>query len=372
MAEKVLVTGGAGFIGSHIVDMLVENGYEVRVLDNFEPQVHNGRIPDYLNEDAEYIVGDVRNREDVENALEDVDMVAHQAAAVGIGQSMYNPGKFSDVNVTGTGNLLDLLVNGDNHNVTKLVVASSFSNYGEGAYGCDECGTVYPEERPEERMENGEWGQTCPSCGEDVEPVPTSEDSPLKSSSIYAETKRAQEEMSRIVGRHYDIDVVALRYFNVFGPRQSLDNPYTGVGTIFSSRIKNGNPPVIYEDGGQARDFVFVEDVARANMLALESDASDAVVNVGTGEPNTVEELAEELIEAYGADLEPEISGQYRAGDIRTCYADLSRAKEVLGFEPQVSFQDGIQSLVDWGRDRDAEDQFEAAQDELEGEELVK
>ncbi|MDY6769867.1 MAG: SDR family NAD(P)-dependent oxidoreductase, partial [Candidatus Nanohaloarchaea archaeon] len=214
MAETVLVTGGAGFIGSHVVDMLVEEGYDVRVLDNFAQQVHNGEIPGYLNEEAEYIVGDVRDRGTVTEALEGVGMVSHQAAAVGVGQSMYEIRHYADANVTGTATLLDVLVNEDNHNVQKLVVASSMSNYGEGLYECEDCGQVRPTEREEQRLENGEWEQTCPDCGSVVEPVPTPEDAALQPTSIYAQTKRDQEEMSLLIGDAYGIDTVALRYFN--------------------------------------------------------------------------------------------------------------------------------------------------------------
>ncbi|MFB6294543.1 MAG: NAD-dependent epimerase/dehydratase family protein, partial [Candidatus Nanohaloarchaea archaeon] len=297
-----------GFIGSHVVDMLVEEGCDVRVLDNFAQQVHNGEIPNYLNDQAEYVVGDVRDRETVKKAVEGMDMVSHQASAVGVGQSMYEIQHYADANVTGTATLLDVLVNEDNHNVQKLVVASSMSNYGEGLYECESCGEVRPTERSEERLEAGEWEQTCPDCGSIVEPVPTPEDAELQPTSIYAQTKRDQEEMSLLIGDAYGIDTVALRYFNVFGPRQSLDNPYTGVAAIFSSRIKNSNPPLIYEDGEQSRDFIYVEDIARANLRALEENVSDEVLNIGTGNPNTIQEVAETLIDAYGADLEPEIA----------------------------------------------------------------
>ncbi|MFB6295006.1 MAG: SDR family NAD(P)-dependent oxidoreductase [Candidatus Nanohaloarchaea archaeon] len=372
MNKTVLVTGGAGFIGSHIVDMLVEEGYDVRVLDNFDQQVHNGDIPDYLNDEVEYIVADVRNREQVKEALDDVDLVSHQASAVGVGQSMYKIQHYADANVTGTATLLNVLVNEDNHNVQKLVLASSFSNYGEGAYRCDDCGRVYPGERSPERLENGDWEQICTSCGKDVDPVPTKEDDPLSTSSIYGETKRSQEEMARIVGKSHGVDVVALRYFNVYGPRQSLDNPYTGVASIFSSRIKNGNPPLIYEDGEQSRDFVYVEDVARANLLALQTTVSEDVVNVGTGTPRTVRELAETLIDAYGAELEPEVTGEYRQGDIRHCYADMARAEDALGYSPEYTFEDGIKKLVRWGREQEAADRFEDAAGELEEEGLVE
>lgn len=371
MGDRVLVTGGAGFIGSHIVDLLVEEGYDVRVLDSFAQQVHNGEIPDYLNPRAEYVVGDVRDRETVVDVLEGVDMVSHQASAVGVAQSMYEIQHYADANVTGTATLLDVLVNED-HEIDKLAVASTMSNYGEGLYECDDCGEVRPTERPEEQMEQEDWEQRCPHCGDVVEPVPTPESAELRPTSIYAQTKRDQEEMSRLIGRTYGIDTVALRYFNVFGPRQSLDNPYTGIPAIFSSRIKNGNPPLIYEDGKQSRDFIYVGDVARANRLALEHPVSGDVLNIGTGNPQTVLDVAETLLEAYGADMSPQVTGQYRAGDIRHCLADPSRAQDLIGFRPKTSFQEGVQHLVDWGRGKEASDKFEDAAEELDQEGIVR
>ncbi|MDY6774153.1 MAG: NAD-dependent epimerase/dehydratase family protein, partial [Candidatus Nanohaloarchaea archaeon] len=266
----------------------------------------------------------------------------------------------------------DLLVNAENHDVSKLVVASSMSNYGEGAYECEDCGVVRPDERPEEQMERGEWEQTCPECGSEVEPIPTSEDHVLQPTSIYAQTKRDQEEMSLLIGDTYRIDTVALRYFNVYGPRQSLDNPYTGVAAIFSSRIKNRNPPLIYEDGEQSRDFIHVSDIARSNLLVLDSDVRDEVINIGTGNPNTIRELAEALIDAYGADLSPEIAENYRSGDIRHCFADISKAEDLIGFFPSDDLESGIEDLVEWGEGREAEDSFEQAHGELEEEDLVE
>ncbi|MFB6158476.1 MAG: SDR family NAD(P)-dependent oxidoreductase [Candidatus Nanohalobium sp.] len=371
MSKTVLVTGGAGFIGSHIVDRYLEKGYEVKVFDSFEQQVHNGEIPEHLNEDAEYIVGDMRDKEALKEALEGVDIVSHQASWVGVGQSMYEIAGYTDANVLGTANLWDIIVNEDDIEIEKVVVASSMSNYGEGKYSCEEHGVVYPDLRSEEQMDRGEWEQKCPECGETVEPVPTDEEKPLEPNSVYAMTKRDQEEMSLLLGKTYGVDVVCLRYFNVYGPRQSLDNPYTGVAAIFSSRIKNRNPPLIYEDGEQTRDFVYVKDIVQANMLATEKDVSNEVYNVGTGDRITIRNLAEKLIELHGADLEPEIADEFRAGDIRHCFADISKIKEDLGYEPEYTLEEGMKELFKWAKQQEAEDNFDQVQEELEEEGLV-
>lgn len=372
MKKTVMVTGGAGFIGSHIVDRLVEEGYEVKVFDSFEQQVHNGEIPEHLNSNAEYIVGDMRDREKLAEVLQDVDIVSHQASWVGVGQSMYEIAGYTDANVRGTANLWDIIVNDEGVDVERVVVASSMSNYGEGKYRCDEHGTVYPDLRSEEQMDNGNWEQTCPECGKEVEPVPTDEEKPLEPNSIYAMTKRDQEEMSLLLGDTYGIDVTCLRYFNVYGPRQSLDNPYTGVAAIFSSRIKNGNPPLIYEDGEQTRDFVYVKDVVQANMLATEKDAPSGVYNVGTGNRLTINSLARKLIKLHGADLEPEIAEEFRAGDIRHCFSDISHIREELGYEPEYTLEEGMKELFRWSREQDAEDNFGQVQEELQEEGLVE
>ncbi|MEM3829246.1 MAG: NAD-dependent epimerase/dehydratase family protein, partial [Conexivisphaerales archaeon] len=281
--EKVLVTGGAGFIGSHVVDLLIEKDYEVKILDNLEPQVHGieGKLPSYLNENVTLITGDTRNREDLVKSLEDVDAVIHLAAAVGVGQSMYQISKYVSYNTLGTANLLDVVVN-ERNNVKKIIVASSMSIYGEGKYYCERCGYVYPKLRDEEQLNKKEWEPKCPICKHEITPVPTDEDKPLNPTSIYAQTKRHQEEMVLLIGRTYGIPSVALRFFNVYGPRQSLRNPYTGVAAIFLSRLLNNKPPYVFEDGNQTRDFVHVKDIAQAVVLALEkSSANYLPLNVG-------------------------------------------------------------------------------------------
>ncbi len=370
---KILVTGGAGFIGSHIVDAVAEK-HEVVVLDNLEPQVHARGRPDYLNENASYIFGDVRNRETLMKVIEGVEVIFHEAAVVGVGQSMYQVEKYVEVNTMATAKLLDILVKNESE-VKKLIVASSMSIYGEGAYECVDCGIVYPELRTEEQLKRREWEMKCPECGKIVKPIPTSENKPLHPTSIYAITKRDQEEMCLTVGRAYGIPTVALRYFNVYGPRQSLTNPYTGVCAIFSSRIKNDNPPLIFEDGLQSRDFVSVHDIVDANILVMESaNANYEAFNVGTGKPTNILEISRVLIQLYnkGGELEPEVTNKYRAGDIRYCFADISKIKNKLGFKPKVGFEEGMKELVEWGEKEEAIDKFEDAYEELLRRELVE
>jgi len=366
---NILVTGGAGFIGSHIVDALVGK-HEVTVYDNFEPQVHK-QEPDYLNTDAALIRADIRDNESLKSAVMEADIIFHQAAMVGVGQSMYQIERYVDVNTLGTAKLLDILAN-EEHDVKKLIVASSMSIYGEGAYQCKDCGVVYPSLRAEEQMRSREWEMRCPECGKVVEPVPTDEMKPLQPTSIYAVSKKDQEEMSLAVGHAYGIPTVALRYFNTYGPRQALSNPYTGVCAIFSSRIKNNNPPIVFEDGLQTRDFISVHDIAAANLLVMENSRADyEVYNVGTGMPVSILEIAETLAGLYGKDLKPEVVNKFRQGDIRHCYADISKIQR-LGFEPAMSFEDGMQELVAWGETQEAEDRSDVAYEELKEKGLVE
>jgi dTDP-L-rhamnose 4-epimerase len=371
MSKKVLVTGGAGFIGSHLVDSLIEEGHDVRILDNLDPQVHQGKKPDYLNKKAEFMLGDVRNVKDLEKAVEDVEVVFHQAAAVGVGQSMYMINHYVDVNTVGTGKLLELLVGREN-SVEKIVVASSMSIYGEGAYECSKHGKVFPKLRPDNQLKRHEWEVKCPHCSNILKPVATGEDKPLHPTSIYAITKRDQEEMVLTTGKAYGIPAVALRYFNVYGPRQALSNPYTGVAAIFSARIKNNNPPLIFEDGLQGRDFVYVTDIVQANMLAMEKKNADyEMFNVAGGSRVTILQVAEELIKLYGKKMKPEIANKFRAGDIRYCYADIGKIKKI-GFNPKVQFQEGMKKLVQWGEKQEAKDLIDKATKELVERNLVE
>jgi len=373
-SKKVLVTGGAGFIGSHLVDALIEKGYQVRAFDNLEPQVHGTRqeVPEYLNAEAELIIGDVRDRAALAKALDGIEIVFHCAAAVGVGQSMYEIHRYVEANTLGGANLLDILAN-EEHGVGKLVVASSMSIYGEGKYECDDCGVAYPHLRSDEQLREREWEMRCPHCGREMRPLPTDEDKPLYPSSIYAVTKRDHEEMFLCFGRAYKIPTVALRFFNVYGTRQALSNPYTGVAAIFSARILNGEPPVVYEDGLQSRDFIHVRDVVRASLLAMQREEADyEVFNVGTGRPLTILQMAHVLIDNLAdGQMEPEIAGRYRRGDIRHCFADIRKIGDRLGFVPQVSFDDGIPDLTDWVREQEVVDGFDRVAKELADKSLV-
>ena len=374
MSERVLITGGAGFIGSHLVDNLLEKGHFVRVYDNLEPQVHgeSQRIPDYLNKEAELIIGDVRDREKLKKAICDIDVIFHLAASVGVAQSMYEIAKYTESNTMGGATLLDIIAN-EKHNIRKVVVASSMSVYGEGAYKCDDCGEVYPKIRLLKQFKRNDWEMKCPNCNLDVKPISTSEDKPLFPTSIYAVSKRDHEEMFLIIGRAYQIPTVALRFFNVYGPRQALSNPYTGVAAIFSSRLMNDKPPIIFEDGNQARDFIHVSDIVQACILAMDKSEGDyQVFNIGTGRKLTVLDVANVLIDKLGFKGESQIVNRFREGDIRHCYADISLAREVLGYEPKIKFEDGIIYLVNWVKLQQAEDRVDFAIDILDKKGLTK
>ncbi len=371
--KRVLVTGGAGFIGSHLVDSLIKSGHKVRVFDNLEPQVHGPkrRKPEYLSEAAKFIRGDVRDEESLRKALEGVEVVVHLAARVGVAQSMYQIRDYVETNTLGTANLLDALIR-EPKQVEKLIVASSMSGYGEGSYECKDCGVVYARMRTESQLESKDYDMYCPNCGELVYPIPTGEDKPFQPESVYAISKKDQEELCMAVGKAYGIPTVALRYFNVYGPRQSLSNPYTGVCAIFSSRIKNNQPPLVYEDGLQTRDFTSVHDIVRATQLVLKnSDTDYQIFNVGTGKPTSVLEIAQVLIKLYGKDLEPEIVGKARKGDIRHCYADISKIKS-FGFSPKIDLEQGMKELVEWGIGAESRDKSANATDELEKKQLLK
>lgn len=361
---RILVTGGAGFIGSHLVDALIRDGHTVRVLDNFDPQVHEGTRPDYLNPKAEYVEGDVRDRAMLRRVLQGIDVVFHEAAMVGVGQSMYEIERYVSANVLGTAILLDVIVN-DKIPLKRLIVASSMSIYGEGRYRCGQCGVVFPSIRPTEQLHTREWEVRCPTCGKPTQMQPTTEDKPLLPTSVYAVSKRDQEELCLSVGRGYQIPTVALRYFNVYGPRQALSNPYTGVCAIFSARIKNHNPPIIFEDGLQTRDFVDVRDIVQANLLVMtHPNAPYHAFNVGTGRATSILEVAQTLGKLYGVAVQPTIMHKYRAGDIRHCYADISKLK-ALGFQPSVELAQGFRDLAAWGQKVEAKDRVEAAALEL-------
>jgi dTDP-L-rhamnose 4-epimerase len=369
--EKVLVTGGAGFVGSHTADLLMERGYQVTILDNLEPQVHGQerKPPDYINKNAVLIYGDVLDRELLTKTIREADAIIHLAAMVGVGQSMYQIERYVDANTRGASNILDVLVNTEN-NIKKLVVASSMSIYGEGKYRCEKCASnVYPVLRNETQLEKKQWDHLCPTCGYPLTSLPTDEEKPLLSTSIYAMTKRHQEEMCLLLGKTYGIPAIALRYFNIYGSRQALSNPYTGCAAIFTSRILNDKRPHLFEDGNQTRDFIHVRDVAKANLNALEhSNADYQAINIGTGNPITIKNLAETLTEIYGKpNLQPYVSNQYRKGDIRHCYADITKAQKLLNFKPNVTLEDGLTELASWAKTHGwgAVDHFEKALKEL-------
>jgi dTDP-L-rhamnose 4-epimerase len=365
--RHILVTGGAGFIGSHLVDGLIKKEYRVRVMDNLFKQIHpTGKLPDYFNNEAEFFHGDVTNRNDWLKALDGIDAVFHLASAVGVGQSMYEIEHYVKVNSLGTAILLDILANGTKK-VKKVVVAASMSSYGEGTYECASCGKVRPALRSEEQLAKKDWNVYCPNCHKKVEPIPTSEDAKQNSNSIYAIGKKEQEEMVLTVGKAYDIPSVAMRYFNVFGPRQSLSNPYNGVAAIFMSRIKNDHAPIINEDGGQTRDFIHAYDVTAANIAAMEKDeANYEVFNVGSGVPVTIKGVAEVLIELYGSHVKPEITGKVRKLDVRHCFADTSKIRRLLGWSPKISFKQGLKEIIEWSRGQEAVDKVDFAMKELE------
>ena len=363
---KTLVTGGAGFVGSHLVDSLLEAGHDVRILDNLDPQVHGAerQPPDYLNPKAELQVGDVRDRDAVSRAMEDVDVVYHQAAAVGVGQSMYEIERYVSVNSVGAAVVLEEAI-ARRDQLRRLIVASSMSIYGEGAYRDAQGAACYPGLRSEEALARRAFECRGPD-GSELTPEPTPESKPLQPTSIYAVTKRDHEEMFLSVGAAYGIPTVALRYFNIYGTRQSLSNPYTGVMAIFSSRLLNQNPPVIFEDGAQTRDFVNVADIVQANLLALEGErAVGGVYNIGTGQPTSVARIAEVLAERLDFGEPAQITGEFRAGDIRHCYADISRARADLGFEPKVGLEAGMDELLSWLRGQRPDDRVAAATQEL-------
>ena len=362
---NILITGGAGFIGSHLADELIEHGYRVRVLDNLSPQIHGPeqRRPDYLNDEVELLLGDVRDRDAVDQALEAIDVVYHFAAAVGVGQSMYQIAEYTSVNNLGTAVLLEALAH---RPIRRLVVASSMSIYGEGLYASSDGKPRIVPERRLAQLERSEW-ELRGGNGEVLQPVPTPETKTAVPSSVYALSKYDQERLCLMVGSAYRIPTVALRFFNAYGPRQALSNPYTGVLAIFASRYLNGHAPLIFEDGRQQRDFVSVHDVARACRLACEvPEAAGEVLNVGSGEPRTIRQVAAAMAEVLGLEhIGPEVTGRYRTGDIRHCFADISKARRVLGYRPQVSLEEGLEELAQWLGGQAATDRSHQAHAEL-------
>ena len=363
--KRVLITGGAGFVGSHTADRLVKAGYETRIFDSLSSQVHRTGLFSHIPAGAEFVLGDIRNQTRVESVVRGADIILHFAASIGVGQSMYQIADYTATNNLGTANLLQAVL-ATRAEPEKIVVASSMSIYGEGSYLCADCGEVAPEPRPLSQLKRKRWDTLCPECGQTLRPIATREDKPLQASSIYALSKKDQEEMTLLFGRTYQIPVVALRYFNIYGTRQSLSNPYTGVAAIFASRLMHARAPVLFEDGWQRRDFVSVHDVVEANLLAIEKSGADGrAVNIGSGEPVAIRQIATELERALGVEIPLDITGKYRAGDIRHCFADISAASELLGYRPQVDLPTGIQELVDWLRVQPAIDNLGQAIEQL-------
>lgn len=374
---NILITGGAGFIGSNLALQLLSRGHRLRIMDNLSEQIHG----DYTNSPlyqsiigkVEFIKGDVRERTDWEKCLAGQEIVVHLAAETGTGQSMYEIEKYVDVNIKGTGIMLDILANQE-HSIQKVVVASSRSIYGEGKYECKEHGVVYPSNREDKLLADAQFEPRCPTCREEVRLLFTDEESKIHPSSIYGITKQNQEQMVLVACKSIGIAAVALRYQNVYGPGQSLTNPYTGILSIFSTRLLNQNPINVFEDGKESRDFVYIDDVVAATIACIEKDvANHQVFNVGSGEVTSVAQVAAALKAAYQSEVEVSVSGDYRLGDIRHNVADISKARDILGFKPQVMFEEGIKRFSDWVKQQEVEeDKYEASVEEMKRKGLMK
>ena len=375
--NNILITGGAGFIGSNLTQKLVKKGFKVTILDNLSKQIHgknqNSTLYSSIKDIATFIKGDVCNKSDWQKALRNQDAVIHLAAETGTGQSMYEISRYNEVNILGTSHLLDILAN-ENHTIKKMIIASSRSIYGEGKYLCKNDGVVYPNQRQDIDMANGKFNLVCFKCNEPLQLLATDEHSKIHPSSIYGITKQHQEQMILLIGKSLNIPAVALRYQNVYGPGQSLNNPYTGILSIFSTRLLNGNGIDIYEDGQESRDFVFIDDVVSATILALEKKkANNQIFNVGSGIATSVSEVANLLKSLYNSDIKISVSGKYRLGDIRHNYADLSKIRSELGFSPKFDFISGITLFVNWVKTQEVmEDKYEISIQELESKGLIK
>ncbi len=355
MQKKILITGGAGFIGSHLVDELITlKNHEITVLDSLEEQVHGKtkKPPTFLNDECNFICGSILDYSLMKELLKNHEIVYHLAAMVGVGQSMYEIKKYTDTNIQGTANLLNILANED-HSVEKLIIASSNTIYGEGKSSCPNCGIIYPKLRNETQLLQKQWDLTCPTCGSVLKPEFTDESTPFNPSSVYALSKQVQEQMSLLIGKTYGINTTILRFFLVYGSRQSLSNPYTGVCAIFASRLLNNKPPIVFEDGLQTRDFVHVKDICQGLILAMEKEpARGQIFNLGSGISITIKKVAEIMTKKINPKLSPIYNQNYRIGDIRHCVADISKAKKVLGYKPLYSFEKGVNDLIEWVQDQ--------------------
>ena len=368
MTKRALVTGGAGLIGSHVTDLLVHEGWNVRVLDNLEPQTHRRGKPAWINPKAEFVEGDIRDRETIAAALDKIDIVFHQAA---YGGYMPEISKYVHVNSLGTAQMLEV-IREKNLPIQKIIVASSQAVYSEGAGICSKHDLVFPAVRPVEQLRKGDWEVHCPICGAITKSAPTPENAPVGGETVYGLTKVDQEKLALLWGKQVGIPTVALRYSCTYGPRQSIFNPYTGVIAIFCTRLLNNLPPVLYEDGEQTRDFSFVEDIARANVLAAESDQLDGfAVNVGSGEGTPIRKVAQVLSQLLKIDIEPEARGEFRPGEMRHLTSDITKVR-AAGYKPQVKFEEGIQRYIDWIRSQsDIRDYFTEAEQILKSKGIV-
>ncbi len=375
---NILITGGAGFIGSSLAIRLVELGYKVRVLDNLSPQIHGDdpqQSPLFLSlpREVEFIHGSVLARQDIARALSDVDCVVHLAAETGTGQSMYAIKHYTDVNIGGTSILLEEIAE-RRESITKVIVASSRAIYGEGDYLCSVHGRVFPGQRSDQEMQVGDFHVHCPFCGGLCQTIPTREDSPPRPASVYAISKLSQEQLVMNIAPALGLSAYALRFQNVYGPGQSLSNPYTGILSIFSTRILNGSYINIFEDGKESRDFVYISDVVTSLVACIERNTvACGIFNIGSGSAVSVYEVATKLQEHYGKKVQLKVTGQYRVGDIRHCMADISLAQEKLGFNPAVRIEHGLEQFVTWVKGEKVQhDGYEHSLEELRDKGLFK
>jgi dTDP-L-rhamnose 4-epimerase len=373
MSDPVLVVGGAGFIGSHLVDALLARGERVRVLDNLLAQAHPTGTARWLSKEAELVVGDMRDRDVVDRVLDGVAVVFHQAGMVGNGQSMYDVRRYTDVNAVGTATVLEAML-ARRAQFRRFVVASSMVVYGDGAYRCEEHGVLDHALRPRERLDARKWEPVCSRCGQEVVPVATHEDHALHPTSTYGISKLAQEQLALVLGRAHGLPTIALRYLNTYGSRQAMQNPYTGVAAIIAARLLNRRAPVIFEDGQQLRDFTHVSDVVRANLAAVDAPESALYLpfNIGTGKSVRIADVARAVATELGVDIAPTLTGEYREGDIRHCYADVVRARALLGWSARVPFAEGVVELASWARGERPEDLTERAHAELRAKNMIR
>ena len=374
--KNILITGGAGFIGSRLCEKLFDQGNKITVLDNLSEQIHgNGEsfLFNKIKDKCTFIKGDVRDKNDWAHAIKNQEIIIHLAAETGTGQSMYEVEKYTNVNVIGTSHMIEILAN-SNHNVKKIIVASSRSIYGEGKYNCKTHGVQYPSKRKEEDMKKGEFNPKCSMCNSSLNVLPTDEQSKIHPSSIYGINKQQQEQMVMLMGESLSIPSISFRYQNVYGPGQSLSNPYTGILSIFSTRILNGNDLDIYEDGEETRDFVYIEDAVDATILGIEKEeANGNIFNVGSGVSTSVLDVANTLKRLYNSEINITISGKFRLGDIRHNFADLSKLKDILGFTPKYNFERGITEFVNWVKTQEVmEDKYEKSIQQLKNKGLIK